>query len=273
LSQALHQVGTVQQLGCRPGWGIKRCTDDLVQRRLNSPSHENADTGAGAGHENGSGGGEGAGEMGMDLGSGMGGAPPSFYVAPQPAHLVQGGPGPFAQMPLPLPPPPLTSVRVSALRHLFTDIPTAGAAHGRGTLVDPARKAVWSGRGDDEVGMGVGRGKGTLERRLVDRVVREALAARLPRSTSPRSRRTSCRAGPVRSRRCRSRSRRRPSRACVYRRCGTSSQISPQQVLRAGGARWSTLRARPCGAGAGTTRWGWASAGERARSSGGWWFA
>jgi hypothetical protein len=107
--------------------------------------------------------------MGMDLGSGMGAAPPSFYVAPQWAHLVQGGPGPFAQMPLPLPPPPLASVRVSALRHLFTDIPTAGAARGRGMLVDPARKAVWSGRGDDAVGMGVGRGKGTLERRLVGR--------------------------------------------------------------------------------------------------------
>ncbi|KAJ7699482.1 hypothetical protein B0H14DRAFT_3174046 [Mycena olivaceomarginata] len=119
-------------------------------------------------HENG-GGGEGGGEMDMDLGSGMGGALSSFYVAPPPAHLLQGGPGPFAQMPLPLPPPPLASVRVPALRHLFTDIPiapAAGAARGRGTPVDPARKAAWSGRGDDAVGMGVGRGKGTLERRL-----------------------------------------------------------------------------------------------------------
>jgi hypothetical protein len=97
----------------------------------------------------------------------MGGVISSFYVAPPPAHLLQGGPGPFAQMPLQLPRPPLASVRVPALRHLFTDIsiaPAGRAARGRGTPVDPARKAAWSECGDDAVGMGVGRGMGTLER-------------------------------------------------------------------------------------------------------------
>ncbi|KAJ7314236.1 hypothetical protein DFH08DRAFT_1041899 [Mycena albidolilacea] len=77
-------------------------------------------------------GGEGSSEIDMDLGSGMGGVIPLFYVALLPAHILQGGPGPFAQIPLPLPPLPL---------HLFTDIwiaPAAGAACGWGMLVDPA---------------------------------------------------------------------------------------------------------------------------------------
>ncbi|KAJ7837061.1 hypothetical protein B0H14DRAFT_2589408 [Mycena olivaceomarginata] len=90
------------------------------------PSHKNANASAGAGHENG--GGEGSSEIDMDLGSSMGGVISSFYVALPPAHLLQGGPSPFAHMPLPLPPPPLASVQVPALRHLFTDIPIAPAA-------------------------------------------------------------------------------------------------------------------------------------------------
>ncbi|KAK7056020.1 hypothetical protein R3P38DRAFT_2499377 [Favolaschia claudopus] len=129
---------------------------------------------------------EGSGTDGeMDLsGNGMGGVLSSFYVAPSPppspqdihAHGTMSGHGQgFSQqqmIPLPLPPPPLASVRVPALRHLFTDIPISpseGSARGRGTPVDPSRKAVWTGgkAEDFEVAfMGAGAGRGTLERRL-----------------------------------------------------------------------------------------------------------
>ncbi|KAJ7082645.1 hypothetical protein B0H15DRAFT_436016 [Mycena belliarum] len=98
----------------------------------------------------------------IDLGTGMGGVLSSFYVGgnagSQPLH--------YSQPPLPLPPPPLASVRVPALRHLFTDIPIApaeGPARGRGTPVDWTRRAAWGGRGGGEGDGGVGRG--TLERR------------------------------------------------------------------------------------------------------------
>ncbi|KAJ7838352.1 hypothetical protein B0H14DRAFT_2588575 [Mycena olivaceomarginata] len=131
------------------------------------PSHKNADASAGAGHENG--GGEGSSEMDMDLGSSMGGVISSFYVALPPAHLLQGGPGPFAHMPLPLPPPPLASVQVPALRHLFTDIPiapAAGAAREWGTPVDSAPKAAWSGRVEVTALRGGRRVEGVLDEEL-----------------------------------------------------------------------------------------------------------
>ncbi|KAJ7874884.1 hypothetical protein B0H13DRAFT_1018957 [Mycena leptocephala] len=123
------------------------------------------------------------GEMDMDgLGSGMGGVLSSFYVAPPPPspplhqHMPSThgpphahGPGfpPQMQLPLPLPPPPLASVRVPVLRHLFTDIPiapAAGTARGRGTPVDPAKRAAWV-NGETEEVEAVGVGRGTLERR------------------------------------------------------------------------------------------------------------
>ncbi|KAJ7026376.1 hypothetical protein C8F04DRAFT_109909 [Mycena alexandri] len=109
----------------------------------------------------------------MDLGTGMGGVLSSFYVAPpsptSPSTPLQHlqHPGFPPQMPLPLPPPPLASVRVPVLRHFFTDIaiaPAEGVARGRGTPVDPARKAAWGGGRAEEIDA-VGVGRGTLERR------------------------------------------------------------------------------------------------------------
>ncbi|KAJ7106934.1 hypothetical protein C8R44DRAFT_885622 [Mycena epipterygia] len=117
----------------------------------------------------------------MDLGTGMGGVLSSFYVAPPPPspqplhhphHFAPQGQHQHQhqqQLPLPLPPPPLASVRVPVLRHLFTDIaiaPAAGAARGRGTPVDPGRRAAWGGPGAEEGESPVGAGRGTLERRL-----------------------------------------------------------------------------------------------------------
>ncbi|KAJ7716907.1 hypothetical protein DFH07DRAFT_861803 [Mycena maculata] len=103
----------------------------------------------------------------------MGGVLSSFYVAPSPteqplhsAHLQPAHAGFPPHQPLPLPPPPLASVRVPVLRHLFTDIPiapAAGTARGRGTPVDPGRRAAWTGEGGEEIEVGAGRG--TLERR------------------------------------------------------------------------------------------------------------
>ncbi|CAK5276717.1 unnamed protein product [Mycena citricolor] len=77
---------------------------------------------------------------GKEDGSGVGGVLSSFYV-PQ-------IPGSFPPM-APFPPPPLGSIRVPALRHLFTDIPILPAngtfqGQTRGTSIDVTRRAAWS---------------------------------------------------------------------------------------------------------------------------------
>ncbi|KAJ7349087.1 hypothetical protein DFH08DRAFT_998540 [Mycena albidolilacea] len=110
---------------------------------------------AGAGHENSSG--EGSSKIDMDLGSSMGGVISSFYITSLPVHLLQSRPGPFTQMPLPLLPPPLASMRMPALWHLFMDIPTAPAAgHARETAAAP--KAVPANTDYDNEESGVGGG-------------------------------------------------------------------------------------------------------------------
>ncbi|KAJ7611223.1 hypothetical protein FB45DRAFT_320687 [Roridomyces roridus] len=81
---------------------------------------------------------------------GMGGLQSSFYATPA------------------FPPPPLATVRVPMLRHLFTDIAIEPLASGRGTPVDRGRWASWGGRQMMMAmqGLGPAIGTGRLESRV-----------------------------------------------------------------------------------------------------------